>query len=174
MQKYSSMPTTVFNWQVTSKNCVLLPAKVMESSIKALFWLEKLKEKMWYELMKTILTDGKEIRKIYKRKYANVYFSLNGPINLIFGPDCYIFKYTSIDTHIDTTYVRHMSSVIAEICYLCQISDVSDDRWRTLVISILVSKEVYLQIKQSVQKIKLIGPFSEKLEPKRSTQTKML
>ena len=57
--------------------------------------------------------------------------SHNGPINFIFRPDCYIFKDASLDTHIDTIYVRHLSSVIADIFRLCQMSDVSDDRWRT-------------------------------------------
>ena len=33
----------------------------------------------------------------------------------------------SVDTHIDATYVRHLSSVIADICRLCQMSAMTDD-----------------------------------------------
>ena len=43
------------------------------------------------------------------------HFSNNGPINFISGPDCYICKDASVDTHIDATYVRQLSSVIADI-----------------------------------------------------------
>ena len=50
------------------------------------------------------------------------HFSHNGPIDLISRPDCYICKDASVDTHIDATYVRHLSSVIADICRLCQMS----------------------------------------------------
>ena len=56
------------------------------------------------------------------------HFSHNDPINFISRPDCYIFKEASVDTNIEETYVRHLSSVIADICRLCQMSDVSDDR----------------------------------------------
>ena len=52
------------------------------------------------------------------------HFSHNGQINFISRPDFYICK----DASIDTTYVRHPLSVIADICRLCQMSDVSDDR----------------------------------------------
>ena len=38
------------------------------------------------------------------------HFSHNGPINFISRPDCYIFKDASVDTHIDATYVRHLST----------------------------------------------------------------
>ena len=61
------------------------------------------------------------------------HFLQNGPINLIFRPDCYIFKDASLDTHIDTIYVRHLSSVIADICLLCH--SVIDDRCQMTDIS---------------------------------------
>ena len=56
------------------------------------------------------------------------HFSHKGLINLISRLDCYICKDASVDTHIDATYVRHLSSVIADIFRLCQMLDVSDDR----------------------------------------------
>ena len=56
------------------------------------------------------------------------HFSHKGLINLISRLDCYICKDASVDTHINAAYVRHLSSVIADICRLCQMSDVSDDR----------------------------------------------
>ena len=39
-------------------------------------------------------------------------------MNLISRPDSYIFKDASLDTNIDTTYVRH---VFADIYPLCQM-----------------------------------------------------
>ena len=48
------------------------------------------------------------------------HFQYNGPTNFIYLPDCYISKDASVDIHIDATYVRHLSSVIADICRLCQ------------------------------------------------------
>ena len=56
------------------------------------------------------------------------HFSHNGPINFTSRPYCYICKDASVDTHMDATYVRHLSSVIPDIFRLCQMLDVSDDR----------------------------------------------
>ena len=39
------------------------------------------------------------------------HFSRKGQINLISWPDCYIFKNASVDTHIEATYVCHLSSL---------------------------------------------------------------
>ena len=55
------------------------------------------------------------------------YFSHNSPINLISRPDCYIFKDDSVDTHIDATYVRHLSSLTSDIICRCQRWQVTDD-----------------------------------------------
>ena len=43
------------------------------------------------------------------------HFSHSGLINLISRPVCHIFTNASSDTHINVTYVRHLSSVIADI-----------------------------------------------------------
>ena len=56
-------------------------------------------------------------------EHIGSHFSHNGPINFISRPDCYICKDASVDTHIDATYVHHLSYVIADITRLCQMSD---------------------------------------------------
>ena len=43
-------------------------------------------------------------------------FSHIGLINLISWPGCPIFTDASLDTHINMTYVRHLSSLTSEIC----------------------------------------------------------
>ena len=43
------------------------------------------------------------------------HFSHSSLINLISRPGCHIFTDASLDTHIDLTYVRHLSSPIADI-----------------------------------------------------------
>ena len=61
----------------------------------------------------------KEISKYTKEnmqaEHFGSHFSRNGPINLIFRPDCYIFKDASLDTYISITYVRHLSSLTSNI-----------------------------------------------------------
>ena len=58
--------------------------------------------------------------KIYKGKYASEHFGSHfshiGLINLISWPGCHIFTDVSLDTHINMTYVRHLSSLTSEIC----------------------------------------------------------
>ena len=49
------------------------------------------------------------------------HFSHNGPINFQSQPDCYICKDASVDTHIDATYVRHLSSLTSDI--ICIIAE---------------------------------------------------
>ena len=51
------------------------------------------------------------------------HFSHNGPINFISRPDCYICKDVSVDNHIDTTYVRHLSSLTSPDYVRCPMSD---------------------------------------------------
>ena len=69
-----------------------------------------------------------KIEEEEKAERIGSHFSHNGLINFISRPDCYICKDASVDTHIDATYVRHLSSVIADIFRLYQMSDVSYDR----------------------------------------------
>ena len=86
-------------------------------------------------------------------EHIGSHFSNNGPTNFISRPDCYNCKDASVDTHINATNVRHLSSVIADIFRLCQMSDVSDDRWRTLVASIWVSRECLCKCSNLVEKL---------------------
>ena len=48
-------------------------------------------------------------------KHIGSHFSHYGPINLISRLDCYIFTDASVDTHIDATYIRHLSSLTSDI-----------------------------------------------------------
>ena len=59
------------------------------------------------------------IRKFYEGKYASEAFWLSflteRSNQFDFRPDCYKFKDASLDTHIDTTYVCHLSSLTSVI-----------------------------------------------------------
>ena len=55
------------------------------------------------------------------------HFSHNGPINLISRPNCYICKDASVDTHIDATYFRHLSSLKSDIRHNLQMSAMTLD-----------------------------------------------
>ena len=44
-------------------------------------------------------------------KRIGSHISHNDPINFISRPDCYICIDASVDTHINATYVRHLSSL---------------------------------------------------------------
>ena len=65
----------------------------------------------------------------FERFYCRALYHLS--IFPISWPSCHIFTDASLDTHIHMTYVRHLSSVIADIWHYWHISDVSDDRWQT-------------------------------------------
>ena len=53
-------------------------------------------------------------------EHIGSHFSHNGPIDLISRSDCYICKDASVDTHIDATYIRHLSSLTSDIIFRCQ------------------------------------------------------
>ena len=55
------------------------------------------------------------------------HYSHNGPINLISRPNCYICKDASVDTHIDATYVGHLSLLTSSDYVRCQLSAMTDD-----------------------------------------------
>ena len=53
--------------------------------------------------------------------------SHNGPINFISRPDCYICKDASVDTLIDASYVRHLSSLTSSDYVRCQMSAMTNE-----------------------------------------------
>ena len=55
------------------------------------------------------------------------HFSHNGLINFISRLDCYICTDASVDTHIDATYIRHLSSLTSDIICKCQRWQKTDD-----------------------------------------------
>ena len=69
------------------------------------------------------------------------HFSHNGPINFISRLDCYIFKDASVDTHIEETYVRHLS------CALLTFADYVRCHMSAMTVaSIWMSTEASLQM----------------------------
>ena len=63
-------------------------------------------------------------------EHIGSHFSHNGPIDFISLPDCYIFKDASVDTHIEATYVRHLSSLTSADYIRCQMSVMTDDGYK--------------------------------------------
>ena len=73
-------------------------------------------------------------KEIYKYTKENMQaerfgstFSHSGLINLISRPGCHNFTDASLDTHINMTYVRHLSSLTSDIIDICQMSVMTDD-----------------------------------------------
>ena len=55
------------------------------------------------------------------------HFSHIGLINLISRPGCHFFTDASLDTHINMTYVCHLSSMTSDIIDIVQMSEMTDD-----------------------------------------------
>ena len=74
---------------------------------------------------------SKEISKYTKENIQverfGSHFSHIGLINLNSWPGCYIFTDASLDTHINMTYVRHLSSLTSDIIDILQMSAMTDD-----------------------------------------------
>ena len=84
----------------------------------------------------------KEISKYTKENMQAERFGSNfshiGPINLISWPVCHIFTDASLDTHINMTYDRHLSSLISDILEMPAMADDGHkSRWYGCIMKML-------------------------------------
>ena len=95
--------------------------------ILTLFWLLDLnwQNRKHFHYTKEISKCTKE--NMQAQRFGSHFLHI-GLINIFSWPICHIFNDVSLDTHINMTYVRHLSSVITDRWHIWHMSVMTDDR----------------------------------------------